>query len=202
MIMTFSLKSQIAGVVLAGGQARRMNGRDKGLVEINGIAMCKIVIDLLAPQVGKVLVNANRNHNAYNVFGVPVIPDFRTGFLGPLAGLASAMQHVELEWVVTAPCDGPFLNPDYVVRMSGVAVSGFDIVVASDGKRMQPTFLMAKTALLDSLIEFLDSGERKIDKWFMTHQFALADFSDSPDCFLNINTEEERKRVEIRKNRQ
>ena len=191
--------SQITGVVLAGGKATRMGGIDKGLVELNGIPMCKVVIDQLDPQVAEVLVNANRNIEVYEGFGVRVVQDQMQGFLGPLAGLFSAMSVAPTPWVITVPCDGPFLNADYVERMM-MASDDFDIVVARDERRLQPTFILSKTYLMDDLEDFLQSGERKIDRWFVKHKWSEADFSDSPDCFLNINTEQDRYNAQLRIN--
>ena len=191
-------KRQVAGVILAGGQARRMGGIDKGLVSIAGKSMCEVVIERLTPQVGELLVNANRNLDEYQSFGVNVIEDQFPGFLGPLAGLASAMKVTALPWVITAPCDGPFLNNDYVARMLARTAGNVQIVVAGDAERLQPTFMLSKTNLLDDLTDFLKSGERKIDRWFVRHGYAVADFSDSPDCFVNINTPEDRINAEQR----
>ncbi len=188
--------AQVTGVILAGGQARRMGGMDKGLVPLAGSPMCRIVIDLLLPQVSEVLINANRNLESYGRFGVPVIEDDIQGFLGPLAGLVSAMKVATTPWVITVPCDGPFLNQDYVDRMMAQVDSSIDIVVAKDAERLQPTFMLAKTELYSDLLSFLNAGERKIDKWFVKHRLATADFSDSPDCFLNINTSEDCERAE------
>ncbi len=191
-------KSKITGVILAGGLARRMGGIDKGLVELAGTPMCKLVIDLLGPQVNEVLLNANRNRKTYENFCVPVIEDQIEGYLGPLAGLASAMNFTKTPWIITAPCDGPFLNQDYVARMSTLVTKGIDIVVASDAKRLQPTFMLVNTKLKRDLNKFLESGGRKIDLWFVKHGYAVADFSDSPDCFLNINSEADRISAEHR----
>ena len=191
--------SQITGVVLAGGKATRMGGIDKGLVELNGIPMCKVVIDQLDPQVAEVLVNANRNIEVYEGFGVRVVQDQIQGFLGPLAGLFSAMSVATTPWVVTVPCDGPFLNADYVERMM-MTSDDVDIVVARDERRLQPTFILSNTYLMDDLEDFLQSGERKIDRWFVKHKWSEADFSDSPDCFLNINTEQDRDNAQLRMN--
>ncbi len=191
-------RSEITGVILAGGKARRMGGIDKGLIGLAGVPMCKIVMDLLGPQVSEVLLNANRNQEIYEKFGVPVIRDRIQGYLGPLAGLASAMQSAKTPWVITAPCDGPFLNHDYVARMSEAVDDGTDVVVASDEKRLQPTFMLVNTKLRRNLDDFLESGGRKIDLWFVRHVYRIADFSDSPNCFLNINSEEDRQQAEKR----
>ncbi len=189
---------QITGLILAGGQARRMGGMDKGLVEICGEPMCKRVIDLLAPQVGQILVNANRNLERYRAFGVDVISDYLSGYQGPLAGLASGMMTAQTPWVITVPCDGPFLNEDYVSRMTQQLNAGTNIVVARDSKRLQPTYMLVQTQLLDDLQSFLDSGDRKIDRWFVKHNHATCDFSDSPECFVNINSDDERRQAEHR----
>ena len=177
-----------------------MGGIDKGLVELNGVTMCKIVIDLLQPQVSEVLVNANRNIEVYSSYGVRVVQDKTPGYLGPLAGLASAMSAAKTPWVITVPCDGPFLNSDYVLRMMSMTDEDVEIVVARDSDRMQPTYILVKVQLLDSLNEFLGSGERKIDRWFVKHRYAEADFSDTPDCFLNINTIQDRDEAQMRMN--
>lgn len=190
-------QSQITGVVLAGGRARRMGGIDKGLVEICGKPMCELVIELLSPQVETILVNANRNHDEYKNFGVSVIEDYFSGYLGPLAGIASAMRVAQTPWVITVPCDGPFLNSDYVRRMSERVTLETKVVVARDSERLQPTYMLANSDVVDDLNSFLKSGERKIDKWFIKHNYSTCDFSDSPRCFVNINSDEERRKAEI-----
>ena len=189
-------RSQITGVVLAGGRASRMGGIDKGLVEICGRPMCDLVIELLGPQVGYVVVNANRNLGEYAKFGATVIEDFFSGYLGPLAGVATVMRVAQTPWVITVPCDGPFLNKDYVRRMSEQVTPETKVVVARDSERLQPTFMLASTNIVDDLNSFLASGERKIDKWFIKHNYTTCDFSDSPQCFVNINSEEERRQAE------
>ncbi len=191
-------QSQVTGIILAGGQARRMGGLDKGLVEINGKTMCERVIGLFAPQVAEIFINANRNQDRYQAFGKPVIGDCLPGYLGPLVGLVSGMMAARTPWIITVPCDGPFLKRDYVSRMSGQVFSRTDVVVARDSERLQPTYMLVKTELADDLRGFLESGERKIDRWFVKHHYETCDFSDSPDCFLNINTEEERQEAENR----
>lgn len=190
--------AQISGIILAGGQARRMGGVDKGLVEFNGRTMYERISKLLAPQVKEVLVNANRNHDRYQAHGATVVADYLQGYLGPLAGLASGMMAARTTWVITVPCDGPFLNQDYVMRMASEVVEDTRIVVARDSVRLQPTYMLVETALVDDLKSFLESGERKIDRWFVKHSYRTCDFSDSPDCFLNINSEQERQQAEER----
>ncbi len=189
---------QITGLILAGGQARRMGGVDKGLVEICGQSMCQRVVQLLAPQVREILINANRNQDRYRALGVAVIADYLSGYLGPLAGLASGMMSAQCSWVITVPCDGPFLNNDYVSRMAQEVDKNTKIVVARNAERMQPTYMLVQTELVDDLKLFLEAGERKIDRWYVQHNFKTCDFSDSPDCFININSETERLQAESR----
>ena len=188
-------KSEITAVVLAGGQATRMGGADKGLIEISGVPMCQAVIEILRPQVARVIVNANRNLETYRGFGVEVVRDSMPGHLGPLAGFASAMKAVETDWLISAPCDCPSVTADYVERMSAIDRGQYDVVVATDGNRWQPTFMMARCELFASIERFLESGERKIDRWFTRLRYILADFSDTPELFTNINTREDHDRV-------
>ena len=190
--------TEITAVVLAGGRATRMGGTDKGLVEINGMPMCRIVIDALRPQVKEVIVNANRNLHTYRRFGVRVVEDGMSGYLGPLAGFVSAMRVAVTPWIISAPCDCPSVAAHYVDTMRTFDSGEFDVVVATDGDRWQPTFMMARCDLVDDLENFLNSGERKIDRWFTRLRYRLADFSDTPELFTNINTPEEHDRAQKR----
>jgi molybdenum cofactor guanylyltransferase len=182
----------ITGVILAGGQARRMGGRDKGLVAFRGRPLVEWVVAALGPQVAALAVNANRNREAYEALGYPVIADQIEGFQGPLAGFASAMAASSTPWIVTVPCDGPFLAPDLVERLcAAMQGAGAEIAVATDGKRMQPVYALLPVALAPSLQAFLAAGERKIDLWYARHKVALADLSDRPESFANINSEDD-----------
>jgi molybdenum cofactor guanylyltransferase len=189
----------VTGVVLAGGAARRMGGSDKGLVRLAGRPMIEYVLDALRPQVGSLLINANRNPDQYGRYGVPVIADERAGFQGPLAGMAAAMQSARTEFMVTAPCDSPFVPADLVRRLAAaLETGGADISVAYAEGRLQPVFSLLRTALLGSLVEYLDSGDRKIDLWFSLQRTVTADFSDLPEAFLNINTPDDVREIEAR----
>ena len=159
--------------------------------------MVEYVLESLRPQVDFVLINANRNHDWYARYGLPVIPDALTGFQGPLAGMASSMRAAVTPLLVTVPCDSPFVPACLVQRLAQALLEkDADIATAHDGERTQPVFSLIKTELLDSLEGFLARGERKIDRWFAEHRTAIADFSDQPDTFLNVNTPEEISRVE------
>ena len=190
-------RHDITGVVLAGGRARRMGGKDKGLIDLAGSSMAARVMEALRPQVGALMVNANRNQEAYARLGEPVIADVVGDYSGPLAGMASAMQHAGTTYVVTAPCDSPLIPADLVQRLyQAMGRARAEICVAHDGKRMQPVFALLHCTLLDSILAFLAQGGRKIDQWYALHNTTLADFSDSPETFLNVNTPEDRKALE------
>ncbi len=138
----------ITGVILAGGKARRMGGDDKGLVDFAGRPLVAWVIDSLRPQVGALVINANRNHDRYARYGYPVIADAMTDFQGPLAGFSAALAEVRTPWIVTVPCDGPYPAPDLVQRLcDALAEQGAELAVASDGQRMQPVYALIPRAL-------------------------------------------------------
>ncbi len=190
-------KADITGVILAGGQARRMEGQDKGLVLLNNKPMIEYVIESLSPQVGTLLINANRNRDKYAEYGFDIVSDEFSGFCGPLAGMASSLSHISTPYMLTAPCDSPFIPDDLARRlMTSLEDKNADISVAHNGERMQPVFCLMKKELLSSMNDFLNQGERKIDKWFNQHTLSIADFSDIPKTFYNLNTVEDIKSVE------
>ena len=191
--------NKVTGLVLAGGRARRMAGRDKGLVELAGQPMVHWVVQRLAPQTASVLINANRNFDRYADFGCEVIQDVNDGFLGPLAGISAGLTRTTTPWLVTVPCDSPMLAADLVVRLSAaVPKNGTGVAVAHDGNRLQPVFSLIHRDLAPDLVDFLHSGGRKIDLWLDRHVWARVDFSDHPEMFLNINTPEELVELEKR----
>ena len=181
-------KEKITGIILAGGQATRMGGQDKGLVKINDQAMIAYVINALKPQVAGIVINVNRNKSVYRKFGYPVIMDALTGFQGPLAGMAAAMDKVSTDYIFTCPCDGPLLPDDIVARLYAVLNDqGAEICVAHDGKRMQSVCALVDCKLQDSLQKYLAGEDRKIEHWYEQHKLVQADFSDKQGCFLNVN---------------
>ena len=187
----------ITAVVLAGGRGRRFEGRDKGLIEFKQCPIIEHVIGAIAPQVSGIMINANRSEKTYAEYGYPVIGDELSGYQGPLAGFATAMKRAITPYILVLPCDGPYVSADFALRMArALEAEEADIAVAHDGERMQPVHALIRVDLLPSLNRFLESGERKIDRWYALHRVARADFSDSPDIFKNINTLEELKALE------
>ena len=182
----------ITGVVLAGGQGSRMGGVDKGLQPFRGKPMAAHAIERLAPQVDELLVNANRNPQAYEQFGHRVIADEIEGYAGPLAGFERGLFHAAGNLVVTVPCDSPFLPADLVARLRrALEENGADLTVAKTGAQAHPVFSLMRREVLASLQEFLSSGQRKIDRWYSSLKVVEVSFDDEADAFLNINTREE-----------
>lgn len=187
---------QIDAVILAGGMARRMGGDDKGLVELNGKAMIEHTIERIKPQVKEILINANRNQTRYAEFGFTVLSDEYTGFLGPLAGMITAMGHTQADYLLVVPCDCPLLPRDLVARLlAAIEANDAELAVASDGEREQPVVMLLKPSLRESMTAFLEAGERKIDFWYAKHRFAVAAFADQPNVFVNVNTPEQKQRL-------
>jgi molybdopterin-guanine dinucleotide biosynthesis protein A len=186
------------GVILAGGLARRMGGHDKGLLEVNGRPMVLHIRDQLQPQVDQLLINANRNQPTYSALtGCPVISDQVGDFAGPLAGMAAALSHSQTPYLVAVPCDSPFLAPDLVQRLHHhLQTHQADIAMATEGDKLQPVFVLLSNHLRESLLEFLNSGGRKIIDWYYQHNVIEVDFSDRSGMFENINTPEEQQRIE------
>lgn len=182
----------VTGLVLAGGQGRRMGGVDKGLQMLRGREMVAWVLERLSPQVDEILVNANQNIAAYERFGHRVISDRVGGFAGPLAGLHAGLAAAANPWVVTVPCDSPFLPFDLVGRLRKYADEhDADIAVARTHDQPHPVFALVKTALLPNLAAFLDAGGRKIDAWYASLAVVEVPFDDEADAFSNINTRAE-----------
>ena len=186
------MKAMITGVILAGGQGRRMGGADKGLQELGGRPMAAHVLERLAPQVGAVLISANRNLERYAELGCPVLPDTLHGYAGPLAGLQAALAQATTPLLVTAPCDSPFLPADLVARLhDGLVAQQAELAVACADGRAHRAFCLLRRELLPGLDAFLAAGERRVGLWHASLKVAEVDFSDEAATFGNINTTDE-----------
>jgi molybdenum cofactor guanylyltransferase len=169
-----------------------MGGRDKGLLLLHGQPLVSYAIRLLRPQVGELLISANRHLAEYQALGWPVVSDSIGEFYGPLAGMLAALEVAAKPYVLSVPCDSPLLPADYADRMyTALLDASAELSVAWDGRRLQPVFALLKTELRDSLRRYLAAGERKIDRWFAQHRLAQTDFAATPAMFRNINTPEE-----------
>lgn len=193
-------RKQVSGVVLAGGLGRRMSADgeplDKGLRPFLGRPMIAHVIERLEPQVAELIVNANRALDRYRALGHRVVSDSVSGFAGPLAGLHAGLQATRTPWVVTAPCDSPFLPLDLVERLAAAASrAGSVIAVARTGAQPHPVFALVARDVLPGLTRFLESGQRKIDAWYASLATVEVDFDDER-AFENINTPDDLARLQ------
>jgi molybdopterin-guanine dinucleotide biosynthesis protein A len=185
-------RDRISGVVLAGGQGRRMGTIDKGLVPLDGRPMVQHVLDRLRPQVDELLINANQHRAEYEAFGHGVFADAIGGFAGPLAGLHVALTRAAHPLVATVPCDSPFLPEDLIARLyAALRAKDADLAVARTFDQPHPVFALVRRAVLPHLTAFLEGGGRKIDAWYATLKIVEVAFDDEAEAFRNINTADE-----------
>jgi molybdopterin-guanine dinucleotide biosynthesis protein A len=183
-------KSDITGLILAGGRGSRMGGVDKGLQAFQGVPLAQHAITRLAPQVGLVAVNANRNHELYRALGVAVYGDEVPDFAGPLAGMLAGLTHCKTPYLVTVPCDTPYFPHDLVARLSsGLTESGIVTAYTREADQLspQPVFCLMKTTLKDNLRAFITGGQRKTGLWARELDGARVVFDDAA-AFANFNT--------------
>lgn len=179
------------GLILAGGAGRRVEGRDKGLVNWRGLTLIEHVMARLLPQVDALLISCNRNEERYAQFGPVVAGDTRHGYQGPLAGIESAEPEIHSDLVLVVPCDMPLLPADLALRLSAALrneAHSCDISFAHDGDREQYLCALIRTSCLHSLTPFLDTGNRAVHRWFESQRTVCVDFSDQKSSFQNFNT--------------
>lgn len=183
-------KEDITGLILAGGRGRRLGGLDKGLVLLHGRPLIEYAIEFLQPQVGRLLISANRNRDAYASYGYPVIADITEDYDGPLAGMLSAMQQARTDYIVTVPCDVPVPPADLVERLAeAMCAARREACIAAGAGQAQPVFALMRCSLAARLRESLVAGERGVEEWMRGQQAAVADFPG--EVFANINTPEQ-----------
>ncbi len=195
------LKEAVTGLILAGGRGSRMGGSDKGLQNFRGLPLALHTLQRLQMQQGQplacVMINANRNLDAYQAFGAPVWPDTLAGFAGPLAGFMTGLERCQTPLLLTVPCDTPLFPLDLVQRMHNAlqheqAELAMAAALEEDGQlRAQPVFCLMRVELLASLALFTQQGGRKIDAWTAQHRTVLVPFNahgDKPHAFFNANT--------------
>jgi len=183
-------KSRITGLVLAGGRGMRMKGRDKGLQCFNGVPLVQHLINRLAPQCASVLISANRNLVEYRALAVPIYPDLRTGFCGPLAGIETGLSHCPTDWLMVVPCDAPTLPLDIASRLFSATFSSNlrrQAVFATTAEQPYPTICLLHRSLRPSLSKFLDEKQRRVMLWLLAIE-AQAVLFENNDAFSNFNT--------------
>ncbi len=188
---------EITGLILAGGRGSRMGGVDKGLQNHAGMPLAMHAMMKLGPQVGNLMINANRNLAAYESFGVPVWPDADGSYAGPLSGFLAGLERCETPYLMTVPCDTPHFPVDLVSRLGDAlqaenAELAMAMTIDEPGTepQLQPVFCLMRADLLESLVRFTSSGQRKIDRWTALHRCATVLFDDA-SAFFNANTAQE-----------
>lgn len=189
-------QNKVTGVVLAGGQASRMNFQDKGLIELHGRALISYALAAMSPLVDELLISANRNQESYSQYGYPVISDNLQGFNGPLAGILAAMKQARHPILLVMPCDAPLMQTAHLQSILLGLNDNTDIATATDGNRLHPVFLAIRTQLHGSLESYLQKGERKLSNWLFEHRVTEINFSGKPELFINLNTPAELAELE------
>ncbi len=185
-------EQQITVVILAGGRGRRMDENDKGLVELQGKPLVQHVIEAISKQNSNILINANQNLARYREFSFPVISDEIDGFQGPLAGMATAMKAVNTPYIMTLPCDAPYVAAQYQAAMwSALASQQTELVVAHDGQRLQPVHALLPVSLQADLRRYLEGKNRRVDTWYSQYSLGLVDCTEMAEMFYNLNTPEQ-----------
>lgn len=190
--------SSITGVILAGGKASRMGGKDKGLQELNGLPLWQHVARTLHKQVSTLVVSANRNIATYQESGYPVYADLLADYPGPLAGMLSVMQQCDAEWFLFCPCDTPFI-PDYLAERLVKYRETAPVVWAHDGDRDHPTIALMHRQLMPVLESYLAAGERRVMVFMRQAGGHSVEFSDMKQAFINMNTLEEIQTIQRHK---
>ncbi len=185
-------REHISGLVLCGGRGSRMGGVDKGLQLLGGAPLVQHALRRLQAQVGPLMISANRNLDVYAALGHPVWPDPLADYPGPLAGWLAGLQACSTRYMQTVPCDTPAFALDLVARLAqALRQADADIAMAvtvEDGQtQRQPVFCLLKTTLQGSLRAYLESGQRKIDRWAAQQRFVEVPFADA-SAFANANT--------------
>jgi molybdopterin-guanine dinucleotide biosynthesis protein A len=194
----------VAGVLLAGGLARRMGGGDKPLRTIGGRALLELVIERMRPQVAALVLNANGDPTRFTAYGLPVVADSIPDYAGPLAGVLAGLDWAaehrsDCPLLVSVATDAPFLPRDLVARLvAGLQAEGADLACVASGGQAHPVIGLWPVRLRDDLRQALvDEGIRKVDVWTARYRLTTVAFSDQPiDPFFNANRPEDLNRAE------
>lgn len=182
----------ITGVILAGGEGRRMNGQDKGWITLCGKPLIRHVLERIAPQVDSCIISANRHLEQYRALGVPVVHDEKV-YLGPLAGIATALENLTTDYALIVPTDAPLIPADLVAQLQPHCPAR--LVICHDGERLQPLFGLFHRSLAASIRQFLASDQRQLTRWCMEQTPEIVTIADTT-VFANLNTADELARIE------
>lgn len=191
-VMPEPSRADITALILAGGQAARMGGHDKGLLDCAGRPLIEHVLARVEPSVSAVLISANRNLERYRHYGHPVLEDAPGGFAGPLAGIARGLEQCATEWLWVVPCDAPLIDARLLARLAEACrAPGVKAAVPLADGRMHTTFALLQRATLPSLLAYMHQDKRAVHAWLKSLPAAEIDCGDHADWFININTPED-----------
>lgn len=187
-----NMETTISAVILAGGQAKRMGGVDKGLQLWQGKPLYKHIFQRLMSQVASISINANRNQEQYAQSGLPVFCDEAADFQGPLSGILTALKRATTDFVLFVPCDCPCLPLNLLQKLKS-AVEKNDVLIAyaHDGEREHPTFCLISPQIATALSVYLAQGERRMLQFMRRYNAVAVDFSEQKAAFKNMNTLED-----------
>lgn len=177
----------LTGIILAGGQGRRMGGQDKGLVQLDGRPLYQHVLERLRPQVDIVMINANRNIDRYQLSGCRVVQDVFDGYPGPLAGIYSALVAIDGEWAAFCSCDTPAVPLNFVEKLAEQRGDAPAVWVRSQS-RDHPTLALIHRKMAAPLHAYLHAGERRLMHFLRDHGGHAVQLDDDESAFRNINT--------------
>lgn len=182
---------QITAVILAGGLARRMNGAEKGLQQLQGKPLISHIVGRLTPQIARIHLNINRSQAEYQTYfpQLPFYCDSLSDFQGPLGGMLAGFEKIQSEYLLFVPCDTPFLPTNLVKKLSvALAINQAQIAYAHDGERAHPTIALIHRSVVEPLCHYLASGKRRLFHFFQTQKSVAVDFSEQKSAFQNMNT--------------
>lgn len=187
--------NQVTAVILSGGRGQRMDGEDKGWLELKDETFIEHALKRLQQQTDNIMISANRSLPRYQQLGIKVITDQHADFPGPLAGIYAALTVMETDWLLTIPCDTPLFPENLLERfITALQKQPKSIAVASDGQYLQPVFCLIHCSLADSLKTFLDKDGHKTGYWIRQQDPLEVVFDDNELQFTNLNTPDELKR--------
>ena len=192
-----NLNKEISAVIMIGGQSKRMGGGIKSLITFNNKSIFDRILERLVSQVDKIIINCNDQEKGFEKYRLPILKDLKQGYLGPLAGIHSAMHWLNLndrqtKWLITIPGDTPFIPMNIVAQFKSKMSKQTKIILAQSGKKTHPIIGAWHTSLFSDLDENLDKGTRKILTWAHNHPIEYINFGTKPyDPFFNINFKED-----------
>lgn len=182
--MIITTEKKFSCIILAGGEGKRVDGRDKGLINYKNKPLIQHVIDAVSPQTNEIIISANRNRENYETYGYKVVADTADEYRGPLAGITAALPYCKNDWVFVAPCDMPFLPNDIIDTLFNDIIE-HDLCIAETENRLQLVFLLNKS-LLPSLLASLQNNQLRLMQWVKSQKLITHPFTES-QYFKNFN---------------